>query len=234
MAVRLSALSSGRLLPPVRFLVLIPVKDWVDPKAVMRLEVLDKLDKSTSSGLKPATFWFVAQCLNQLRYRVLLTISVARTISRPVVGWTGKSMEGGCRNNVSQDIFLTIAWRDWGKPQKFMQNNRCPTEIQTGDFPKTSQKCYGLNQLSRCHVFVWHQWETSRVVQKWPVRRTFTIVGEKWNGSPHLVAKILWYSVLTVGELKFCIMVTPCKNITLSSSLNATYKYEQSDGCSNL
>jgi hypothetical protein len=36
----------------------------------MRLEVLSKLKKSTSSGIDPATFRLVAQCLNQLRYRV--------------------------------------------------------------------------------------------------------------------------------------------------------------------
>jgi hypothetical protein len=36
----------------------------------MRLEGLGKLKKSTSSRLETATFRLVAQCLNQLRYRV--------------------------------------------------------------------------------------------------------------------------------------------------------------------
>jgi hypothetical protein len=39
-----------------RFLVLISVRGWVDPKAIVRLEELGKLKKSISYGLKPATF----------------------------------------------------------------------------------------------------------------------------------------------------------------------------------
>jgi hypothetical protein len=43
MAARLSALHAGRHLPPGRFLVLISVRDWVDPRTIVRLEGLGKL-----------------------------------------------------------------------------------------------------------------------------------------------------------------------------------------------
>jgi hypothetical protein len=52
MAVRLSALSAGRFLPPGRFLVLLSFRGWVDPRAIVRLEGLGKLKNSTSSGTR--------------------------------------------------------------------------------------------------------------------------------------------------------------------------------------
>jgi hypothetical protein len=70
MAARLSALRTGRFLPPGRFLVLISVRGWVDPRATVRLEGSGKLKNPPHLGFEPATFWLVAQCLNQLCYRV--------------------------------------------------------------------------------------------------------------------------------------------------------------------
>jgi hypothetical protein len=52
MAARLSALCAGRFLPPGRFLVLILLRGWVDPRAIVRLEGLGQLKKSTSSGTR--------------------------------------------------------------------------------------------------------------------------------------------------------------------------------------
>jgi hypothetical protein len=49
MAARLSTLHASRFLLPGRFLVLNSVRGWVDPRAIVCLEGLGKLKKSTSS-----------------------------------------------------------------------------------------------------------------------------------------------------------------------------------------
>jgi hypothetical protein len=86
MTVRLSALRTGSLLPPRIFLVLISVRDWVDPRAIVQLEGLVKLKKSTSSGFDPVTFWLVATataCSTISKYHLEVTYTCIIIIRQP-------------------------------------------------------------------------------------------------------------------------------------------------------
>jgi hypothetical protein len=144
MVVRLSAPRDDCPLPLGRFLVLISVRGWVDPRATARLEGLGPMkNPMTSSRIEPATFRLVAWCLNQLRYRVhhinniyLLKLDLIRYFSNNF--WKAKIDE-----KIKYSVSIRIS--------PILMHEFLPIEILT-----SNESCYTQQNMFTC-IYVYMQ-----------------------------------------------------------------------------